>query len=131
MYTTPPVVIFWVLEFITRGGIPWGCGIHRIPGDIVGGRFGILDYSPPRVVYRRGVITWGVITAAVSNKSCCHVLGRRGCDNNGCDNSGRKFSQPHSTLAAMSVIVVWGMIAPVAKEFRSRQVRYKAFDTGS
>ena len=68
------------------------------------------------MVYRRGVITWGVITV-FSNESCCPILGRRGYDNNGCDSSGCKVSPPHSRQAANSVIV-WGVIAPVAKEFR-------------
>ena len=69
----------------------------------------------------------------VSNESCCHILGRRGCDNNGWDSSGCKFSPPHPRQAARSTIV-WGVIAPVAKEFRCHTPgRYgtKACDTGS
>ena len=84
------------------------------------------------MVYRRGVITWGVITV-VSNEFCCHILGRGVRDKNGCDSSGCKFSPPHSRQAARSVIV-WGVIAPVAKEFRCHTPgRYgtKACDTGS
>ena len=73
IYTTPPVITFWVLELITRGGIPWGCGIHRTAGDKVGGRLDLGTLSP-RVVYGRGVIAWGVITTVVvSNESCCHL----------------------------------------------------------
>ena len=46
---------------------------------------------------------------------------------------GCKFSPPHSRQASRSVIV-WGVIAPVAKEFRCHTPgRYgtKACDTGS
>ena len=39
-YTTPPVIIFGFRIFITRGGIPWEGGIHRTPGDKLGGRLG-------------------------------------------------------------------------------------------
>ena len=81
------------------------------------------------MVYRRGVITCGV----VSNESCCHDLGRRGCDNNGCDSSGCKFLPPHSRQAARSVIE-WGVIARVAKEFRCHTpgtYGIKACDAGS
>ena len=33
--------------------------MHRTPADKSGWSFGILDYSPPRVVYCRSVITRG------------------------------------------------------------------------
>ena len=29
MHNTPPVIVFWVLDFSHPGGILWGCGIHR------------------------------------------------------------------------------------------------------
>ena len=83
-------------------------------------------------IYRRGVITWGKM-AVVSNESCCHILGRWGCDNNGCDSSGCKFSPPHSRQAVRSVIVS-GVTAPVAKVFRCHtpgRHGTKACDTGS
>ena len=59
VYNTPPVVIFCVLDFITWGGILWGCGIHCTPGDKVGGRLGFNIFHYPRVVYCRGVIRGG------------------------------------------------------------------------
>ena len=39
-YTIPPVIYFGSWNSITRVGIPWGCGIHRTPGDKVGGCLG-------------------------------------------------------------------------------------------
>ena len=38
VYTTPPVIIFYVLEFYRPGWHTVGYGIHRTPGDKVGGR---------------------------------------------------------------------------------------------
>ena len=69
----------------------------------------------------------------VSNEFCCHIPGRQGWGNNECGSSGCKFSPPHSRQAARSVIV-WGVIAPVAKKFRChtpRRYGTKACDTGS